>query len=954
MKASNIHQFEKLKSAITGEIYTDITTRSLYATDASIYQVLPDAVAIARSEQDLITIVKFCTQYNIPILARGSATSLAGQTVNKGMIIDLTTHFDQIISFDAENKLLTVQPGVTRDQINKYLKSSKLHFAPDPATSARATIGGMIANNSSGTRSIKYGKTIDHIHSLKILLPSGEIIQLGEIDINNYDFEGTDTIKKILRELRRLIFENTQEIKDKYPKTLRRVSGYALDEFLDKDHWNAAKIIAGSEGTLGIILEATIKLEYLPENRVCAVVHFDDRMQSITSVKSIVDHDPASVEMLDYHVLIPAKTNPITVNYYKNTIIGEPQSVMIAEFFGNERLSAIEQATTLKKELLKTPSVYEVRIYENNEDIDQLNALRKEGLGLIMGEPGGRKPMPFIEDAAIPLENLADYISEVLAICSHYKVETILYAHASVGVLHVRPSLNLRDGEDIEILKKISEESFLLVKKYKGSFSSEHGDGRVRSYQIRNFYGDRIYECFKRIKYAFDPLGIMNPGIIIDAPPMDENLRYGKNYKDLSHSFVYNYRNDHSFEEIVHNCSGIGACRNLDGGVMCPSFRATRKEADSTRGRANALRLAMSGQMNLGDVDSDEVVSVLDLCLSCKACKSECPSKVDMSKLKSEVLQIRYNRQGTSLRDRLVLYNEKVSGLMVGKWSFLYNNAIKNPISRWLMHQILGIHKKRKLPSVATRKFNKELKSPNIKDRENRGKVALFADCFVKYNESQLGEAALKILESLGFEVIVLDKVCCQRPLISNGFLKKAQESTEHLWNHLEEVVRQNIPILTIESSCNSALYDDIPDLMKNGQNAEKLQKLIIPMDQYLLEICNKEAIKFKAKLDKPIFYHRHCHQRSLYRYSAGIELLQVAGLTIKESGAGCCGMAGLFGYEKEHYDISVKIANDKLVPAIQENPHHIIVAEGFSCRHQIVDVAGKKALHWLELLDVE
>lgn len=953
MKPLSSVDFRVLKLELEGEFLTDHITRSIYATDASIYQIAPSAVAIPKTEEDVIKIVKFCSQHYIPILARGSATSLAGQTVSSGVVIDFTRYFDKITAFDPENRLITVQPGVTRDQINKTAKSSKLHFAPDPATSARATVGGMIANNSSGTRSLKYGKTIDHIHSLKILLATGEIIRLEEVDVENYDFEDDSTLSKILKNLRKIVFENSAEIKEKYPKTLRRVSGYPLDEFVDSTRWNLAKIFAGSEGTLGIILEATLKLEPIPDDRVCAVLHYNDRLESISSVKQIVEFEPASVEMLDYNVLSPAKVNPITATYYRNTITGVPQSIMIVEFFGNEKFSALEQASKLKQALSEYPSLYEVSIFDKESDLDQLSALRKEGLGLIMGEPGGRKPMPFIEDAAIPLDNLTKYIEDILKLCDDFGLETILYAHASVGVLHVRPSLNLRDPRDIEIMQKISEESFQLVKKYRGSFSSEHGDGRVRSYQIQNFYGDKIYECFKTLKKSFDPQGIMNPGVIIDAEPMTYHLRYGANYSEKKYNFEYYYHSDHSFEEIVHNCSGIGACRNLDGGVMCPSFRATRNEADSTRGRANILRLAMSGQMNISELVGDEVLSVLDLCLSCKACKSECPSKVDMAKLKSEVLQIKYDRRGASLRDRLVLYNEKLSHLFAGRWSFLYNNLLRNQMTRWVMHRTLGIHQRRRLPALTSVAYKKVIQPKTPNGAKTLGKVALFVDCYVKYHEPHIGAAALKLLEKIGFEVMLIDGVCCQRPLISKGFLKKVKSTTGQIIEAFRQVMEENIPILTLEPSCNSALIDDIPDLIKDKATSEKLKKSIEPLDQFLVSLHTNGIAKFKSKTNNPIIYHSHCHHRTLYRTRYGMELLKLAGFELQATEAGCCGMAGLFGYEKEHYDISIKIASDNLVPAILDHPAHTIVAEGFSCRHQIADCTAKCAIHWVELLDL-
>ncbi len=677
---------------MNGEVHADPLTRSLYATDASLYQIQPDVVVIPKNEADVRLAILEAKKQNLPILARGSGTSLAGQTVNKGMVLDFTKYFNHIIEIDEKQGWARVQPGVTRDQLNRAVGSMGLHFAPDPATSSRASFGGMIANNSSGTKSVLYGKTSDHVLSLHIMLTNGEIMELTTLNIDEYELKcaGNTTEAAIYQGVRKIFFDNVEEIKNRYPKVMRRVGGYALDAFLENDQWNLSSLILGSEGTLGVILEAKVKLTPLPKCQNMVIVHYNDRLQSIASVKEMIPLGPAAIEMLDFHVLRNSKSNAITKKYYEALIEGDPEAVMTVEFYGDSQDEIAHKAQQLSAYLQTVPSAYAFPVTHDMKKINDALSLRKDGLGLIMGKPGIRKPLPFIEDAAIPLENLAAYIEELEKLCLDHGSEIVLYAHASVGVLHVRPTIDLTVQQDIDKMKEISDRCFDLVVKYGGAFSGEHGDGRNRSPKLQEFYGDVIYQAFKDIKKLFDPTSLLNPGIIVDAEDMRKNLRYHHGYKDQKYPFVYKYREGGDFADIVHNCSGVGACRNTEGGTMCPSFRATGEEKDSTRGRANALRLAMSGQLHFHDLTHDDVIKTLDLCLSCKACKNECPSNVDMSKLKSEVLQLRYDQKGIPLHARLVRYSPVLSRLFSGWPAPFVNGLLATKAMKWINEKLLG------------------------------------------------------------------------------------------------------------------------------------------------------------------------------------------------------------------------------------------------------------------------
>jgi FAD/FMN-containing dehydrogenase/Fe-S oxidoreductase len=936
-----------------GEVYDDPTTLALYATDASLYQMLPQLVVVPQSIDEVRTAIKYAVDNQLHILPRGSATSLAGQTVNKGMVIDFSKYFRNVVEINTAEQYAIVQPGVIRDQLNKLIAKDGLHFAPDPATSSRASFGGMIANNSSGTKSILYGKTSDHVISLKVMTLSGNIITLEKKSEEEYEkICNQDTEEgAIYRGMRQIIFKHHEEIEKRFPKVMRRVGGYALDAFINTAEWNLAHLITGSEGTLCFILEAKIKLTPLPKFNNMVIVHFDDRLKGIAAVKDMIQFRPAAVEMLDFNVLQQSKFNAITKRYYDSIIQGDPQAVMTVEFYGDTSEDIASRAAALCAQLKEVPSAYAYPITTDKAKINDALDLRKDGLGLIMSKPGIRKPLPFVEDAAIPLEHLAKYIDDLERFCQLYDSDIVLYAHASVGVLHVRPTIDLTDQEDIDKMKLISDFAFELVKKYKGSWSSEHGDGRVRSPKIKAFYGEQIYQAFLEVKNLFDPKYLLNPNIIIGADDMRKHLRYYDNYKDQDYPFVYKYRNGASFQEIVHNCSGVGACRNADGGVMCPSFKATGNEVDSTRGRANILRLAMSGQMQFTDLTDKAAKDVLDLCLSCKACKTECPSNVDMSKLKAEVQQLHYDKYGASLKEKAPLYASSISKIIAGPLARIVNPLINTSLVKFINKAMFGISPKRDLPLYATQSLASWHKPEAHLKSEN--KVVLFADTYINYHETQVGKDVISLLNKCGYEVILADVGCCQRPRISNGFLKEAKKELNSLSERLYKYTSQGLHIITIEPSCTTALIDDLPDLIDDIKMATSIKEHVMPVESFLLRLVKENKLngKFVMKSSK-YMHHGHCHQKAVYSTKDTNALLSLAGADSKELDTGCCGMAGAFGYEAHHYDLSVTIANQKLVPSIKANKDCSIIANGYSCRHQVADLADAKASHIVSELD--
>ncbi|MEX1063360.1 MAG: FAD-linked oxidase C-terminal domain-containing protein [Balneolaceae bacterium] len=855
----------ELKARMKGDVLDDKYSLGMYSTDASIYQIEPLMIVLPKDESDVKIAVETARRNKINILPRGGGTSLAGQTVGEALVLDFSKYMNRILEINEEERWARVQPGLVRDELNEELSNYHLHFAPDPATSSRANIGGMVGNNSSGTKSILYGKTVDHILEARILLTDGTELLLKELPLEAVREKAQQITREgeIYSRFSAIVQQNREEIEKRFPKVMRRVGGYNLDEFIHSESWNLSKLITGSEGTLATILEVKINLEPLPAFKSVAVVHFSELDEALRAVSSMLDFQPAAIEILDRTVLRLSRKN-LTTSRHCHFIEGDPAAVLITEFYADTAGEVMEKPAEMVQHLQKTGLGYSYPVFAEGREYEDVWIVRKKGLGLMLGLSGEKKPLPFIEDACIPPDDLPDYIGEVLEICRKHNTDVSMYAHASVGVIHVRPILDLRQAGDVENLKRIAGEVFERVMKYGGSWSGEHGDGLVRSAFNERFFGTRLYNTFREVKHLFDPENLMNPGKIVNAPGMDSNLRYGTGYADRPVQTEFQYRAESSFRESVHMCTGVGECRKMLGGTMCPSFKATRDEEHSTRGRANALRLAMSGQLDEDGLAGERLHQVLDLCLSCKACKSECPSNVDMARMKSDVLQMYYDEHGITVRDRMIGGSSKAASRLSGTFSGIANFVQKKKLFRSALQSLSGFDKRRILPAYTREPFDKWFEKNN--SYMSSKKVVLFADTYLNFHEPNIGIAALRLLNSCGYEVLLANTGCCQRPKISHGFLRQAKKEGAGTIEGLRKFLDRGLKIVVCEPSCASALNDDFPDLIEDEKLAARLQEQVVMIDVFLAGEMEKGALSgdFES-VAGDLLIHGHCHQKALY-----------------------------------------------------------------------------------------
>ncbi len=959
MDETKLGNFElELRKRIKGEVSFDEVTLGIYSTDASIYNIKPVALCVPRDEDDVRAAVQTAAEHNVSILPRGGGTSLGGQAVGNSLIIDFTKYMNKILELNVDERRVRVQPGIVLDELNAKLAGHGLLFAPDPATSSRATIGGMIGNNSSGTKSIIYGKTLDHVQEIKVLLSDGNILELKHLSQKEYDSRAISTDRntreaEIHGKFKNIIETNRDEIEKKFPKVMRRVQGYNLDSFTDTDTWNLTNLMVGSEGTLAVFLEATLNLVELPREKVLCVVHFDKLREAISTVAPILKHKPSAIEIMDSDVISRARKN-LNVAPLCGFFQGDPEAVLIVEFFGDTLEEVNRKAENVAADLQNRKLGYAWPVITQPAEQAKVWGVRKNGLGLMLGMKGDRKPLPFIEDSCVPIDVLPEYIDQILKFCRDRHVPVAMYAHASVGTIHVRPVLNLKSQDDIDNMKAIAEFAFGLVTKYRGSWSGEHGDGRVRSPFLKRYFGSQIYQTLREVKNLFDPAGLMNPGIIIDPNPMDMNLRYGTGYKTLSDATEYHYREDGSFSAAVEMCTGVGACRQNLIGTMCPSFRSTSDEEHSTRGRANALRLAMSGEFGPGGMTGKRLFEVMDLCLSCKGCKSECPSNVDLARLKSEFLQKYHDVNGVSLREKIVTGSPEIAASIAGWKAPIVNSLQKSYLFRKALEIFAGFDSRRKPPEYARVQFSELFARQPKSNSENGKKVVLFNDTYMNFHQTGIGISAVELLESCGYNVILASVGCCQRPRISHGFLREAKIKGEKTLHNLDKYIQQGLKVVVCEPGCCSALTDDLPDLIGDEQLGHRIKENVMMIDEFLSKEIQMGELncEFVSSFNK-ILIHGHCHQKSLYGTTAMKHvLIRVPDITVTEIDSGCCGMAGSFGYEKEHFELSLQIGEDRLFPAIRNRENGtVVVACGFSCRHQIADGTGVKALHWVETL---
>ena len=959
---------DELRAVIRGEVYADPVSLGIHATDASHYQMMPACVVVPKDEDDIKAAVRIAAAHKMPITARGGGTSLAGQTFGQGLILDCSKYMNHVLEVNTDERWARVQPGVVRDQLNNQLKPKGLHFAPDPATSSRATIGGMIGNNSSGTRSIMYGKTIDHVIALKVLLADGTILTLNTCDTDHWSDRSAGSTREaeLYRGIGELIRANREEIIERFPKTMRRVSGYNLDAFTGSGDalpdpgdasggWNLAHLIVGSEGTLAVLLEATIRLVENPKATAVCVVHFDDVIDSLKHVPAMLEHGPSTIELLDKQIIDEGRLNPSSA-HMADFFEGDPAAVQIVEFMAEDKDEANQRVEAFAVAMRSANIGYAHVLRNEPKGIGHIWELRKLSTGLSSNVKGSAKPLDFIDDAAIPVEHLSEYIRRLLIVCKDNDVTVSLYAHASVGVLHPKPLLDMHKPEDVRKMKLIADAAFAMVKEYGGSWCGEHGDGLVRGEYIPRFFGDTLYDAFKQVKRLFDPDGLLNPGKIIDTPKMTEHLRYGqpgyqKRIAEIQSN--YHYHDQGGFALAVEQCNGLGECRKVGSGTMCPSYMATRNEETSTRGRANALRLAMSGQLGPDALTDDRLHEVLSLCLSCKACKSECPNAVDMAKLKSDALQMRHDKHGTPFGTKLIAESPDMARRTAGLLAPIANFVQKLPPFKILFEKITGIDRRRPLPALARNTLPKLLRNrqPKTASTATDKHVVLFDDTYSNYYEPNVGLAAVELLEGLGYHVTLAKAGCCQRPRLSKGLVKDAKKHGTQTLTHLDAFAKQGLPILTLEPSCASALSDDLPDLIDDHALGQRVSKQIMMIDTFLAEELDAGRLKGTLTSDiKDALLHGHCHQKALYGSAAMTRLLQHAGVNVNEVDSGCCGMAGSFGYE--HHDLSMQIGEQRLFPAVRNKaPDTAVVACGFSCRHQLKDGCNETARHLVEVL---
>ncbi|MFD2518585.1 FAD-binding and (Fe-S)-binding domain-containing protein [Salinimicrobium flavum] len=961
-------KLRELSGKLEGELHFNSLWRSIFATDASVYRTLPLAVSYPKTREDIVSLIKFAGRNKVSLIPRTAGTSLAGQCVGEGIVVDVSKYFNAILELDEKSRTVRVQPGVIRDDLNRYLEPYGLFFGPNTSTSNRCMIGGMVGNNSSGTTSIKYGVTRDKVVELKVLLSDG-----SEGVFSNISSEGfTEKMNlgnregDIYKGLWGLLKEDSvrEEIRKNFPKPEihRRNTGYAIDALAASEvftpsgpKFTITDLLCGSEGTLAFTTEITLQLDELPPNKaVMVAAHFDSVEKCLEAVVPAMQHSLFTCEMMD-KVILDCTRNSLKYRDNRFFIEGDPAAILMLELRSNDE----DELTKLTADLLKTISQSELAYalpVLKGDSIDLALELRKAGLGLLGNIVGDRKAVACIEDTAVAVEDLADYITEFSALMKNYGQEAVYYAHAGAGELHLRPILNLKKKEDVELFRKITMEVAALVKKYGGSLSGEHGDGRVRAEFIEFMIGSKNYEVLKRVKTIFDPHNIFNPGKIIDSPPMDEGLRYEPGRKEPEIETLMDFSDSLGILRGAENCNGSGDCRKPveAGGTMCPSYRATRNEKDTTRARANALREFLTTSEKENKFDHKELKEVLDLCISCKGCKSECPSNVDMAAYKAEFEYQYQQANGSSFRSKAFAYNTRLNK-MASRFPKISNAVFSNSTTSGMIKSVLKIAPQRQMPLVSSETLSEFYEKNKRETPAPKKKVYLFNDEFTNYLESEIGKATLDLLHGLNYEVEIVKHPESGRTFISKGFLEQAKKIANKNVSIFRDIISEETPLLGIEPSAILTFRDEYLRLADDRQAAEKLSKNTFLIEEFFKkEIItgNITASAFTSE-KKKIKLHGHCHQKALSAIENTFFMLNLPKqyeVTIIASG--CCGMAGSFGYEKEHYDISMQIGEQSLFPAVRKaSAETIIAAPGTSCRHQIFDGTGKKALHPVQIM---
>lgn len=970
-------ELSSLAALIDGDLLTSLSDRLMYATDASAYRELPLAVCLPRHESDIVELVSFAAKNRISLVPRAAGTSLAGQVVGRGLIIDVSRYMTEVLEVNAEGRWVRVQPGVILDELNMDLKSTGLFFSPETSTSNRCMIGGMIGNNSSGLHSLIYGTTREHLHSLKMILSDGSVTEFGELDRQGFDAKcNLDTLEgAIYRNIRDILSnpENLAAIEAEYPDPglIRRNTGYALDELASTsffkpysvrhEKFNFCRLLAGSEGTLGIVIEAKLNLQPLPPlEKALIPVHMNSVMDAIKGNLVALRHSASAVELMDKNILDLTAEN---ISQRKNRFFlkDDPGAILIVEFIGNSSEELLAAARGMEQEMRSAGLGFHFP-FITGKDISRVWALRKAGLGVLSKMKGDGKPVSVIEDTSVLPTKLEEYIRDFDLILQKYGLKCVYHAHISVGELHLRPVLNLKNREDVEIFHSIARDTALLVKKFRGSLSGEHGDGRLRSEFIPLMLGERNYGLMREIKYTWDPENLFNPGKIIDPEPMNTFLRYRPGQETPEVKTFYDFSDDGGIIRHIEQCNGSGDCRKSvrSGGTMCPSYMATGEEWTSTRARANILRefIGRKGGVNL--FDHKEVYAILDLCLSCKACKSECPSSIDMAKLKGEFLQHWYDAHGVPVRTRMIA---NISGIY--KWGSispgLFNFLVKSKVSSGILKKILRFSPERSLPVLGRitvqRWVSANLPLLNSNLSPGAPEVTLFVDEFTNYTDPEIGIKTIKLLNKLGVRVLVYKSGDSGRALITKGLLRAAGKKAADNIRFFSKVVNEERPLIGIEPSAILSFRDEYPDLAGDllRKEAIELGKNCLLVEEYIARLMDRKLIdkRLFTGEKKNIRLHGHCQQKAIAGTSETLRILSIPeNYTVSEIPSGCCGMAGSFGFEKEHYDLSVRVGELLLFPEVRKaGSDTLIAAPGTSCRHQIQDGTHVKGFHPVEIL---
>ncbi|MGH1336940.1 MAG: FAD-binding and (Fe-S)-binding domain-containing protein [Aureispira sp.] len=960
----------KLAEELEGALHHSDLMRVIYATDASVYRELPLAVAIPKHNADLKKLIHFAKEHQTFLIPRAAGTSLAGQVVGKGIVVDISKHFNRILEFNKEEQWVRVQPGVIRDELNAFLQPHGLFFSPITSTANRATIGGMVGNNSSGTTSIVYGSTREHVIALQTLLADG-----SEVDFQAVD-KATFLEKTKLNSLEGQLYQQMDtELKDArikesiradFPKSSihRRNTGYAVDYLLETElfsdnnaPFNFCKLLCGSEGTLAFTTAITLHLDPLQApHAVILAAHFNTIDESLRATQLTMQHQPSQCELVDKIILDCTKEN---IKQKKNRwfIEGDPAAVLMIEFRGETVEEANQKAQILIEELKQQQMGYAFPIIPP-EKTNNARELRKAGLGLLANLPGDKKAVACIEDTAVALDDLADYIQEMGVMMESFGQQQVIYAHAGAGELHVRPILNLKKSTDVEQFHQISEASARLVKKYGGSLSGEHGDGRLRGAFIPLVVGPINYELFQRIKYTWDSQYIFNPNKIVDTPPMNSALRYKADVPTKELATVFDFSATGGLLRAAEKCNGSGDCRKLPlaGGTMCPSYQATRNEQETTRARANVLREFLTQSEQENPFDQEEIKTVMDLCLSCKACASECPSNVDIATLKAEFLHQYYKSNGIPLRAKAFAYINTFNQLG-GVFPSLYNFFLQNNILSGLAKKVLGVAQERSLPSIHKFSLRQWYQKNYKKEQGQKELVYLFCDEFTNWNDTTIGIKGIQLLTALGYHVQLVEHPESGRAAISKGLLIRAKKMANENVRIFKELLKETTPLIGIEPSAILSFRDEYPRLVEVPlvAAAKRIGKQALMIEEFLAKEIQQGKITASVftKAKKQLLLHGHCHQKSLGNIEEAIWTLSLPeNYNVELIPAGCCGMAGSFGYEKEHYELSQAVGDLVLFPTIKKAPvDTIIVASGTSCRHQIADGTARTALHLVEVL---